>query len=83
MAAGKELNGGVDVKEAGGVDQWSCVSLDLCVVPLSLQKSIHLAQQTHTSSRQDHTIIQKAKLLNQKQEYLRHVSVPVDLGICK
>jgi len=49
MAAGKELNGGVDVEEAGRVDQWPCVSLDLGVVPLPLEKSVHLAQQqTHT-----------------------------------
>lgn len=51
-ASRKELNGGVDVEESGRVDQWPCVSLDLGVVPLPLQKSVHLAQEAHTSSRQ-------------------------------
>lgn len=45
MAAGKELNGGVEVEESGRVDQWSCVSLDLGVVPLTFQKGIHLEHQ--------------------------------------
>jgi hypothetical protein len=43
LATGDELNGGVDIKEAGRVHQWPGVSLDLGVVRLTIQKSIHLA----------------------------------------
>jgi hypothetical protein len=39
LATGDELNGGVDIKEAGWVHQWPGVSLDLGTI----QKSIHLA----------------------------------------
>ena len=66
LAAGKELNCGVDIEESSRVDQWSCVSLDLGIVPLPLKKSIHLAYQTHTSSGQDHNFYPKFQILESK-----------------
>ena len=62
LAAGKELNCGVDIEESSRVDQWSCVSLDLGIVPLPLQKSIHLANQTHTNIGQYHSFYPKFQI---------------------
>lgn len=55
MAGGEELDEGVDVEEASRVDQRPRVALNLGVVPLPLEKSIHLSHQKNTRTDQDHT----------------------------
>ena len=68
LAAGKELNGGVNVEESSRVDQWSCVSLDLGIVPPPLQKGIHLAYPTHTNRGQYHTFHPKFKIIESEKK---------------